>query len=30
MVEMRTTTLNQHDEPVQISIGNVVVTLRPQ
>jgi acyl dehydratase len=25
MLKIRTTTLNQHDEPVQISVGNLVV-----
>ncbi|WP_236016323.1 hypothetical protein [Brucella endophytica] len=29
MVKVRTTTLNQNDEPVQVSIGNLVVQRRP-
>ena len=29
MVKMRTTTLNQRDEPVQVSVGNLVVLRRP-
>jgi acyl dehydratase len=29
MVKMRTTTLNQRDEPVQVSVGNLVVQRRP-
>jgi acyl dehydratase len=30
MIKVRTTTLNQNDEPVQISVGNLVVTRRAQ
>jgi len=30
MVKMRTTTLNQRDEPVQVSVGNLVVLRRPR
>lgn len=30
MIRVRTTTLNQKDEPVQISVGNLVVQRRPQ
>ena len=30
MVKLRTTTLNQRNEPVQISVGNLVVPRRPQ
>jgi acyl dehydratase len=29
MIKVRTTTLNQRDEPVQISVGNLVVPRRP-
>src|SRR5918999_5193932 len=29
MVKLKTTTLNQKDEPVQISVGNLVVPRRP-
>ena len=29
MIKVRTTTLNQKDEPVQVSIGNLVVRRRP-
>ena len=29
MVKLRTTTLNQRDEPVQVSVGNLVVPRRP-
>src|ERR1700674_3457203 len=29
LVKVRTTTLNQNDEPVQISVGNLVVPRRP-
>ncbi len=29
MIKVRTTTLNQRDEPVQVSIGNLVVMRRP-
>jgi acyl dehydratase len=29
MVKLRTTTLNQNGEPVQISVGNLVVPRRP-
>ena len=29
MIKVRTTTLNQNDEPVQISVGNLVVRRRP-
>jgi hypothetical protein len=29
MVKVRTTTLNQRDEPVQVSVGNLVVMRRP-
>jgi acyl dehydratase len=29
MVKLRTTTLNQRDEPVQVSVGNLVVLRRP-
>jgi len=29
MIKVRTTTLNQRDEPVQVSIGNLVVRRRP-
>jgi hypothetical protein len=29
MVKLRTTTLNQRNEPVQISVGNLVVPRRP-
>jgi len=29
-VKLRTTTLNQRNEPVQISVGNLVVPRRPQ
>lgn len=29
MIKVRTTTLNQRDEPVQVSIGNLVVLRRP-
>jgi acyl dehydratase len=29
MIKVRTTTLNQRDEPVQVSIGNLVVPRRP-
>ncbi|TCQ99116.1 MaoC family dehydratase [Neorhizobium sp. JUb45] len=29
MVKVRTTTLNQNDEPVQVSVGNLVVQRRP-
>lgn len=28
MIKVRTTTLNQHDQPVQISVGNLVVPCR--
>jgi acyl dehydratase len=30
MIKLRTTTLNQRNEPVQISVGNLVVPRRPQ
>jgi acyl dehydratase len=30
MVKLRTTTLNQRNEPVQISVGNLVVPRRPK
>jgi acyl dehydratase len=30
MVKVRTTTLNQNDEPVQVFVGNLVVPRRPQ
>ena len=30
LIKLRTTTLNQHGEPVQISVGNLVVPRRPQ
>jgi acyl dehydratase len=30
MVKLRTTTLNQNNEPVQVSVGNLVVPRRPQ
>ena len=30
MIKLRTTTLNQHGEPVQVSVGNLVVPRRPQ
>ena len=30
MIKVRTTTLNQNDEPVQISVGNLVVPRRTQ
>ena len=30
MVKLKTTTLNQRNEPVQISVGNLVVPRRPQ
>ncbi len=30
MIKVRTTTLNQNDEPVQISVGNLVVQRRPE
>ena len=29
MIKVRTTTLNQRGEPVQVSIGNLVVLRRP-
>jgi acyl dehydratase len=29
MIKVRTTTLNQRDEPVQVSVGNLVVPRRP-
>jgi acyl dehydratase len=29
MIKVRTTTLNQNDQPVQISVGNLVVPRRP-
>jgi len=29
MIKVRTVTLNQHDEPVQIMVGNLVVQARP-
>lgn len=29
MITLRTVTLNQHDQPVQISVGNLVVPRRP-
>jgi acyl dehydratase len=29
LVKLRTTTLNQHGEPVQVSVGNLVVPRRP-
>mgnify|MGYP003579830981 CR=1 FL=1 len=29
ILKIRTTTLNQHDEPVQISVGNLIVQRRP-
>jgi acyl dehydratase len=29
LVKVRTTTLNQNDEPVQVSVGNLVVPRRP-
>jgi acyl dehydratase len=28
-IKMRTTTLNQNDEPVQVSVGNLIVRRRP-
>jgi acyl dehydratase len=30
MIKLRTTTLNQNNEPVQISVGNLVVVRRPK
>jgi len=30
LIKMKTTTLNQNGEPVQISVGNLVVSRRPQ
>ena len=30
MVKLRTTTLNQKNEPVQVSVGNLVVPRRPR
>jgi acyl dehydratase len=30
MIKLRTTTLNQNGEPVQISVGNLVVPRRPE
>jgi hypothetical protein len=30
MIKVRTTTLNQNGEPVQISVGNLVVPRRPR
>ena len=30
VIKVRTTTLNQHDEAVQITIGNLVVPRRPK
>jgi acyl dehydratase len=30
MIKLRTTTLNQRNEPVQVSVGNLVVPRRPQ
>jgi hypothetical protein len=29
MIKVRTTTFNQNNEPVQVSIGNLVVQRRP-
>ena len=29
MIKVRTTTLNQHDEPVQLFVGNLIVLRRP-
>lgn len=29
MIKVRTTTLNQHNQPVQVSVGNLVVPRRP-
>jgi hypothetical protein len=29
MIKLRTTTLNQNGEPVQVSVGNLVVPRRP-
>jgi acyl dehydratase len=29
IVKLRTTTLNQHDQPVQVSVGNLIVLRRP-
>ena len=29
MIKLKTTTLNQNDEPVQVSVGNLVVPRRP-
>lgn len=30
ILKIRTTTLNQHDEPVQISVGNLILERRPR
>jgi hypothetical protein len=30
MIKLRTTTLNQNGQPVQISVGNLVVPRRPE
>ena len=30
VIKVRTTTMNQNDEPVQISVGNLIVPRRPQ
>lgn len=30
MIKLRTVTLNQHDEPVQIMVGNLVVQAKPE
>jgi len=30
VIKLRTTTLNQHDEPVQVSVGNLIVPRRPE
>lgn len=30
VIKVRTTTLNQHDEPVQVSLGNLIVPCRPK
>jgi acyl dehydratase len=29
MIKVRTTTLNQKDEPVQVSVGNLIVLRKP-
>jgi acyl dehydratase len=30
VIKLRTTTLNQNDDPVQVSLGNLVVPCRPK